>query len=187
MICFPWMKTEQSQIFSEIFGCWMFFKENNNWLHETITVTSLSFLIIQWLYQKNWVFPDNIVLHLRTTAHFIATHWNTILIPTVQYHNSVWQFTSRQLPICPCLFSFFFFLLKSDRDIVSQLCTSYLFISAIISTSISLSLNISIQMCLLYGNISKFSYPGVTLPAEAGLMFKMYTQKMLATVKLLQN
>lgn len=31
-------------------------------------------------------------------------------------------------------------------------------------------------MCLLYGNISKFSYPGVILPAAAGLMFMTYTE-----------
>lgn len=48
---------------------------------------------------------------------------------------------------------------------------------AIVFTTISQSLNISIQMCLLYGNISKFSYPGVLLPAAtAGLIFKMYTE-----------
>lgn len=63
---------------------------------------------------------------------------------------------------------------------------SYLFITDIIFTSISQSLNISIQMCLLYGNISKFSYPGVILPA-AGLTFKMYSKKMSATIKLLQD
>lgn len=48
---------------------------------------------------------------------------------------------------------------------------------AIIFTIISHSLNILIQMCLLYGNISKFCYPGVFLPAAAGLIFKCTHRK----------
>lgn len=107
--------------------------------------------------------------------------------PKIQFHSFI-QFHFSLLSMYSHLFTAFLLVTVSKyfEDTYSHCgpvsyTLIYLFITAIIFVSKSQSLNISIQMCLLYGNISKFSYPGDTLPAAAGLMLEMFTQKMFMT------